>query len=150
MKLETTLPERPGFLHVVPMFNLFGLLLMFMLLGPNFVLQSGVSVELPPSRFQMEQFQNALVVTVTGGEPAKLYYERQPVNLETLGRILSEKRGSGGLTASDTVVVRVDAAVSSAAEREVVEQALKAGYRVILAGRPGAGASSVDQPKNTK
>ena len=47
MKLESSLPERPGFLFVVPAFNLFALLLVFFLLGPSFVSQSGVAVELP-------------------------------------------------------------------------------------------------------
>ena len=33
MKLEMTLPERPGFLHAVPVLNLFALLLLFLLLS---------------------------------------------------------------------------------------------------------------------
>ena len=37
MKLVSTLPERPGFLHAVPAFDLFALLLVFLLLGPGFV-----------------------------------------------------------------------------------------------------------------
>ena len=64
MKLESTLPEQPGFLHAVPLLNLFTLLLVFQVLGPAFLLQSGVSVELPPSRFQMERFEDPLVITV--------------------------------------------------------------------------------------
>ena len=63
MKLESTLPERPGVLFVVPAFNLFALLLVFFLLGPSFVSQSGVAVELPVSRFQMERQADATVVT---------------------------------------------------------------------------------------
>jgi len=39
MKLESTLPERPGFLHAVPLIDMFGLLLIFLLLGPAFVAQ---------------------------------------------------------------------------------------------------------------
>ena len=57
MKLEMTLPERPGFLHAVPVLNIFALVQLFFLLGPSLVRQSGVAVDLPPSRFQMERYQ---------------------------------------------------------------------------------------------
>ena len=63
MKLEMTLPERPGLLHAVPILNLFALLWLLLLLSPLLLQQSGVAVELPPSRFQLERFQDCLLYT---------------------------------------------------------------------------------------
>lgn len=132
MKLELTLPERPGFLHVVPLFNLFALLLMFFVLGPSLVLQSGVAVELPPSKFQMERFTGAQVVTLGPGSPAKIYLGREVTSLDGLGRKLDEKRGS----APGAVLLRSDVGTSVSLEREVSELILRKGYKVMLVGRP--------------
>ncbi|MGC4017077.1 MAG: biopolymer transporter ExbD [Luteolibacter sp.] len=138
MKLELTLPERPGFLHVVPLFNLFALLLMFFVLGPSLVLQSGVAVELPPSKFQMERFTGAQVVTLGPGSPSKIYVGRELTPLDSLGKKLDERRGNGPAA----VLLRADAGTPVALEREVSELILRKNYKVMLVGRPaqvGAG-----------
>ncbi|OYV05873.1 MAG: hypothetical protein CFE26_09330 [Verrucomicrobiales bacterium VVV1] len=132
MKLELTLPERPGFLHAVPLFNLFALLLMFFVLGPSLVLQSGVAVELPPSRFQMERFSGALAVTLGPGQPPQLYFGRESTNLDGLGRLLEERRG----TVQGTILLRSDEGTPVGVEREVCELILRKGYRLMMVGRP--------------
>jgi biopolymer transport protein ExbD len=132
VKLELTLPERPGFLHAVPLFNLFALLLMFFVLGPTLVLQSGVAVELPPSRFQMERFSGALAVTLGPGQPPQLYFGRESTNLDGLGRLLDERRGN----AQGTILLRSDAGTPVGLEREVCELILRKGYRLMMVGRP--------------
>lgn len=132
MKLEMTLPERPGFLHVVPLFNLFALLLMFFVLGPSLVLQSGKEVLLPPSRFQMERFTGAQVVTLGPEQPPRIYLGRQATSLDGLGRLLDEKRS----TSVGAVLLRSDVGTPVALEREVSELILRKGYKVMLVGRP--------------
>jgi biopolymer transport protein ExbD len=141
MKLESTLPERPGFLFVVPAFNLFALLLVFFLLGPSFVSQSGVAVELPVSRFQMERQADASVVTITAGDPPGYWVEREPVSLGQLSERLDARRGSDSAPAT-TVLLRVDKGVSVEVQRNVAEIALQKGLRVYLLGQP----ESVYQP----
>lgn len=139
MKLESTLPDRPGFLFVVPAFNLFALLLVFFLLGPSFVSQSGVAVELPVSRFQMERQAEAAVVTITRGDspsaPPGFWLEREQVTLEELAERLDARRGDDPVAAS-TVLLRADKSVSVELQREVAEIALEKGMRVFLLGRP--------------
>jgi biopolymer transport protein ExbD len=132
VKLELTLPERPGFLHAVPLFNLFALLLMFFVLGPSLVLQSGVAVELPPSRFQMERFSGALAVTLGPGQTPQIYFGRESTNIVGLGKLLDEKRGN----AQGTILLRTDAGTSVGLEREVAEVILRKGYRLMMMGRP--------------
>jgi biopolymer transport protein ExbD len=145
MKLESTLPERPGFLFVVPAFNLFALLLVFFLLGPSFVSQSGVAVELPVSRFQMERQSDATVVTITAGGPAAYWIEREPVSLGQLSERLDTRRGSDSAPAS-SVLLRVDKGVPAEVQRNVAEIALQKGLRVYLLGQP----ESVFQPGAAK
>jgi biopolymer transport protein ExbD len=135
MKLESTLPERPLFLFVVPAFNLFALLLVFFLLGPSFVSQSGVAVELPVSRFQMERQADATVVTVTAGDPPGYWVERESVSLGQLSERLDARRGSDSAPAT-TVLLRVDKGVSVEVQRNVAEIALQKGLRVYLLGQP--------------
>lgn len=132
MKLELTLPERPGFLHAVPLFNLFALLLMFFVLGPSMILQSGVEVQLPPSRFQLERFNNPQVVTLGPGSPASIYLGRESTSMDGLGRLLDDKRGSQ----RGAVLLRTDAGTPVGIEREVTELILRKGYVVMMAGRP--------------
>jgi biopolymer transport protein ExbD len=136
MKLESTLPEEPGFLHAVPLLNLFGLLWIFQLLGPAFYAQSGVAVEEPPSRFQMERFEDPLVITVAAGDQPAVFVGHERVELEQLARKLEAERGLGEAGAR-MAVLRVDGRVPALVEREIAEIALARGYRVVLAGRTG-------------
>ena len=93
MKLETTLEDRPGFLHAMPLFDLFALVIMLLLLGPLFLSQGGISVEVPSSRFQMQRYGDSIVVTVgSGSEEAPIYLGRQAVTVEELAARLSRRR----------------------------------------------------------
>jgi biopolymer transport protein ExbD len=141
MKLESTLPERPGFLFVVPAFNIFALLLVFFLLGPSFVSQSGIAVELPVSRFQMERQADATVVTITGGDSPEYWVEREQVSLGQLSERLDARRGSEASPAT-TVLLRADKGVSVETQRQVAEIALQKGFRVYLLGQPEGAAES--------
>jgi len=137
MKLETTLPERAGFLHAVPIFDLFGLLLVFFLLGPSFVKQSGIEVELPLSRFQVERHADASVVTLSqpesAGGPAVIWLERRQVTESELGEELTKRREE--LPGDPVLYVRTDGAVPAVLERRIAELAIVRGYRVYLLGR---------------
>lgn len=148
MKLKMTLPERPGFLHAVPVLNLFGLLLLFLLLGPSFVMHSGLSVEMPPSRFQMERYRDSLVVTLGPGSPdPRIHFGRDPVTLPELLERLEEVKSAGG-AARSIVLLQTDAGTPVGLEREVTESILAKGFRVAYVGRaiPSA-AQPVDPPK---
>jgi biopolymer transport protein ExbD len=143
MKLEMTLPERPGFLHAVPVLNLFALLLLFLLLGPSFVMHSGISVEMPPSRFQMERFRDSLVVTLG---PGRLHLGRDSMTLPDLMERLDEIHGQDGI-AKTIVLMQTDAGTPVGVEREVTEAILGKGFRIAYVGQaiPSA-AQPIDKP----
>lgn len=139
MKLEMTLPERPGLLHAVPILNLFALLQLFFLLGPSLVLQSGVAVELPPSRFQMERYQDSIVVTLGPGDPGPtIYLGRDEVTIEELGTRLDQLRAVAAQMKS-IVLLKTDKDTPVGAEREVTELVLKKGFRLALVGKTAPG-----------
>jgi len=137
MKLETTLEERPGFLHVMPLFDLFMVMTMLLLLGPMFLSQSGVSVELPVSRFQMQRYSDSIVVTLGpgGGTDPKLYIGRQAVTLEEL-RSYFEQLGTDETISRAMVLLKTDVNSPVGMEREITEIVLASGFKLALIGKP--------------
>jgi biopolymer transport protein ExbD len=139
MKLEMTLPERPGFLHAVPILNIFALIQLFFLLGPSRAMQSGVAVDLPPSKFQMERYQQSLVVTLkinTAGP--QIYFGRDSVTLEVLSARLDTLREDGA-PATSIVLLQTDTGTPVEVEREVAELVLAKGFRLALVGKNSPG-----------
>jgi biopolymer transport protein ExbD len=145
MKLESTLPERPGFLFVVPAFNLLALLIAFILLREAFATQHGVSLELPVSRYQMERQTDASVVSITAGDPPGYWMEREQLTLGQLSERLDSRRGSDFAPASN-VLLRVDREVPVEIQQNVAEIALQKGFRVWVLGQP----SQDSQPEPLK
>lgn len=150
MKLETTLEERPGFLHVMPLFDLFALVTMLLLLGPLFLSQGGISVEVPSSRFQMQRYGDSIVVTVgPGSENVPIYLGRQAVTLEELSERLAALKKDERM-ARAIVLLKTDVRTSVGIERKVSEAVLGAGFRMALVGEPelgGQAGESTDIPK---
>lgn len=148
MKLVMTLPERPGFLHAVPLLNIFALLQLFFLLGPSLVWQSGVAVDLPPSRFQMERYETPLIVTLGPGEPTpRIHFARDSVTLEELSERLDKLRESGA-QAKAIVLLQTDTGTPVGIEREVTEMVLAKGFRLALVGK-NIPAPTLPGPKPT-
>ena len=137
-----SLPERPALLHALPVVNLFALLWMFHFAGASLTSQAGVTVDPPPSRFQLERFRETLVVTlVTAESGARIYLGRELVDMAMLESRLESLRGQGA--ASRTIVLlQCDADTQVGAEREVGELILGKGFRLALTGSNGGGAES--------
>lgn len=146
MKLEMTLEERPGLLHAVPVLNLFALMVFFLLLGPSLVLQSGVAVEMAPSRFQMQRYQDTLVVTLGPSEPVpEIHLGRDPVTMDELATRLEKLHGDGA-AARAIVLLQSDVNTPVGVEREVTELVLAKGFRIAIVGKH-AGETQTTVPK---
>lgn len=134
-----TLPERPGLLHAVPVLNIFALLWLLYLLAPSLFRQSGVAVELPPSRFQLDRYQDSLVITLGKGDPEPvIHLGRDPVTPAELAARL-EKLRDDGAPASTIVLMRTDAGTPVGTERRIAELILGHGFRLALVAADSAG-----------
>ncbi len=139
MKLEMTLPARPGFLHMLPGLDIIALILMFPLLGPSFVQQTGIDVRVHESPWRYEQMDNPIVVTLgaaVGDEAVPVWVNKDQVSLGGLESAIDTLRSEEGGDAITTVVIRSDVSVPSGVEKEVVNRVIKLGLKCGLVGRP--------------
>lgn len=146
MKLETTLEERPGFLHALPLFDMLMLLVMLLMIGPMFLSQSGITVELPASRFQMQRYQRSIVVTLGAGESGpRLHIGRQSVTMSELKSRLEEMR-SDEVMSRAVVLLKSDVGSEVGMQREIAELILGTGFKLALVGRSAAEARVGNEP----
>ena len=139
MKLEMTLPARPGFLHMLPGLDIIALILMFPLLGPSFVQQTGIDVQVHESPWRYEQMDNPIVVTLgaaVGDEAVPVWVNKDQISLGGLEAAIEALRSEDGGEAITTVVIRSDVSVPSGTEKEVVNRVIKLGLHCGLIGRP--------------
>ncbi len=135
MKLETTLEERPGFLHALPLFDLFITVTMLLLLGPVFLNQSGVSVELPASQFQMQRYGESIVITLHSGKVGpQIYIGRETVNLDELGARLEALKADEVMSRA-IVLLQTDIGTSTGVQSEIVNLILRLGFKIALVGK---------------
>lgn len=147
MKLELTLPERPGFLHALPVLDLFALLWLLFLLAPSLLRQSGVEVELPPSRFQLERYQDSVVITLRPGENGPvIHFGREQVTREELVARLDALR-EAGRNRTSMVLLQSDLGTTVDAERAITEMVLEKGFRLALVGANTPPAVEPAQPE---
>lgn len=133
MKLETTLPEGAGFLHAVPLFNIFAVLLFCYAIGPKLEEKTGVTINMPASLFQLERFDEAAVITMTAEGTKGIYVGTQSVSLTELDTVLDRQLLQSS-RANATVIIMADRMVSSDSLRQVAEVCMRKGLRVVLAG----------------
>lgn len=147
MKLETTLSERPGFLQALPLFDLFALVTMLLLLGPMFLNQSGVLVELPASQFQLQRYKESIVVTVGPGSPEpRIHLGRQSVTLAELGEKLEELKADETMSRA-IVLMKTDLGVPVGTERVVSELIMDTGFKLALVGDSRVAADNTAEPE---
>ncbi|MBU3665063.1 MAG: hypothetical protein FGM15_04185 [Chthoniobacterales bacterium] len=110
------------------------LLVFFILLSTSFLMQPGIAVTLPTSRFLLPAMQDPLVVSVTGGPGATVYFEDRAVEPAQLGARLEARRAS-----SRHVVIKADTDAPLSLVAQVTDMALEGGFSVALAAtRPAA------------
>lgn len=104
------------------------LLVFYVMLSGSYLLHPGTALELPASRFLLPAMRNPLVVSVTGGAGASVYFEDRVVEASQLGERLASRRN-----ASRQVVIKADRDAPLALVAEVTELALANGFDVALA-----------------
>jgi biopolymer transport protein ExbD len=136
MDIHRTVKLHPAGFLFVPVMDLVFLLLLFLLLNSTVVVQSGISVELPQTRFSPGFQRNPSVVTITSA-PTRIYFEDQVISLAQLQGRLS----SASLEKTRNLIIKADRRVSHETIIQVVGAGLDAGYDVALAAGAATGLS---------
>lgn len=128
MKLESTLPNRSAPLYTAPLLDAILLLLVFFLLGSNFILKSGVAVDLPFSESSLPVAERSHIVTIVPGETIRYFFNENRVTLEELDLRLAES-----VEQSRQVILLADRRVDYGTVMSVSAMALKHGYDLAYA-----------------
>src|SRR5256714_3650004 len=76
MKLSRTKEYNFGWLVLFPLLDVVFLLVFFLLLSSNFILQPGIAVSMPFSRFTLGPQINPQIISITGGAAPAIYFPR--------------------------------------------------------------------------
>src|SRR5437867_9221277 len=122
MKLGRTKEYNFGWLVLFALVDVAFLLIFFLLLSSNFILQPGISVSMPFSRFTLGPQTNQQIISITGGAIPAIYFREQKITLEQLGPLLdaakregrSEEHTSELQSPYDTVIEVANAALEHA------------------------------------
>src|SRR6266566_6200890 len=103
MKLARTKEYNFGWLILFALVDVVFLLSFFLLLSSSFILQSGISISVPFSRFTLAPQVNQQIISITGGSAPAIYFRNQRVTLEQLGPLLDTTKHEG-----QSIVIRAD------------------------------------------
>src|SRR6202521_270645 len=95
MKLSRTKEYNFGWLVLFPLLDVVFLLVFFLLLSSNFILQPGISVSVPFSHFTLGPQINPQIISITGGAAPAIYFRDQKIALEQLGPLLDAAKKEG-------------------------------------------------------
>jgi len=132
MKLSRTINFNFGWLVLVSLVDLAFLLVFFLLLSSNFILQQGISISMPFSRFTLGPQANRQIISITGGAVPAIYFRDQQVTLEQLGPLLDAAKRN-----DQSIIIKADRSTSYETVAEVANAALEHGVTAVaLAATP--------------
>src|SRR5438552_2197399 len=132
MKLSRTKEYNFGWLVLLALVDLVFLLVFFLLLSSNFILQPGISVSMPFSRFTLAPQTNQKIINITCRTAPAIYFRHQKNTLEQLGPLLDTAKREG-----QSIIIRADRSSSYETVAAVTNAALEHGISsVALAATP--------------
>src|ERR1700751_4672857 len=132
MKLSRTKEYNFGWLVLLALVDIAFLLVFFLLLSSNFILQPGISVAMPFSRFTLGPQINQQIISITGGVVPAIYFREQRVTMEQLGALLDAAKRK-----DQSIIIKADRSASYETVARVTNAALEHGITsVALAAAP--------------
>ena len=132
MKLSRTINYNFSWLLLIGLLDLAFLLAFFLLLSSNFILQQGISISMPFSRFSLGPQSNQQIISITGGAVSAIYFQDQRVTMEQLGPLLDAAKRK-----DRSIIIKADRSASYETVAEVTNAALEHGITsVALAATP--------------
>jgi len=132
VKLSRTINYNFAWLLLIGLVDLAFLLAFFLLLSSNFILQQGISISMPFSRFSLGPQSNQQIISITGGAVPAIYFQDQRVSMEQLGPLLDAAKRK-----DQSIIIKADRSASYETVAEVTNTALEHGITsVALAATP--------------
>jgi biopolymer transport protein ExbD len=132
MKLSRTKEYDFGWLVLLGLVDVAFLLIFFLLLSSNFILQPGISVSMPFSRFALGPQINQQIISITGGATPAIYFRDQKITLAQLGPLLDAAKREG-----QSIIIKADRLTPYETVMEVTNAVLEHGITsVALAAAP--------------
>jgi len=132
MKLSRTKEYSFGWLVFLAVVDVTFLLVFFLLLSSNFILQQGISVSMPFSRFTLGPQTKQQIISITGGTVPAIYYRDQKVTIAQLGPLLDAAKRDGL-----SIIIRADRSTPYEIVAQVTNAVLEHGITsVALAATP--------------
>lgn len=132
MKLNRTTNYNFGWLLLIGFVDVAFLLVFFLLLSSNFILQQGISISMPFSRFTLGPQSNQQIISIAGGAVPAIYFQDQRVTMEQLGPLLDAAKRR-----DQSIIIKADRSVSYEIVAQVTNAALEHGVTsVALAATP--------------
>ncbi len=126
MKLSGTTNYNFGWLLLIGLVDLAFLLAFFLLLSSNFILQQGISISMPFSRFTLGPQSNQQIISITGGAVPAIYFQDQRVTMEQLGSLLDAAKRK-----DQAIIIKADRSASYETVAEVTNAALEHGITSV-------------------
>ena len=132
MKLSRTVNYNFSWLLLIGLVDVAFLLVFFLLLSSSFILQQGISVSMPFSRFTLGPQMSRQIISITGGAVPAIYFQDQRVTMEQLGPLLDAAKRR-----DESIIIKADRSTSYETVAEVANAALEHGITsVALAATP--------------
>jgi biopolymer transport protein ExbD len=132
MKLSRTKEYNFGWLVLLGLVDVAFLLIFFLLLSSNFILQPGISVSMPFSRFALGPQINQQIISITGGAAPAIYFRDQKITLAQLAPLLDAAKREG-----QSIIIKADRLTPYETVIEVTNAVLEHGITsVALAAAP--------------
>ena len=126
MKLSRTINFNFGWLVLVSLVDLAFLLVFFLLLSSNFILQQGISISMPFSRFTLGPQNSQQIISISGGAVPAIYFREQKITLDQLGPLLDTAKREG-----HSIIVKADRLAPYETVIEVTNAALEHGITSV-------------------
>ena len=132
MKLHRTINFNFGWVVLVALVDVAFLLVFFLLLSSNFILQQGISISMPFSRFTLGPQNSQQIISISGGAVPAIYFQDQRVTMVQLGELLDAAKRK-----DQSIIIKADRSTSYETVAEVANAALEHGITsVALAASP--------------
>ena len=132
MKLARTTTYNFGWVVLIALVDITFLLVFFLLLSSNFILQQGISISMPFSRFTLGPQNSQQIISISGGAVPAIYFQDQKVSVEQLGPLLDAAKRK-----DQSIIIKADRSTSYETVAKVANAALELGITsVTLAASP--------------